>query len=41
MRTSKTYLEDLPTPMKEALAEQSLSIVASHSAIRMARETRG
>jgi len=33
--------DDLPTPMKEVLAEQALSIVASHSAIRRARETRG
>ena len=31
---------DLPAPMKELLAEQALSIVASHSAIRKARETR-
>ncbi len=32
---------DLPSPMKEVLAEQVLSIVASHAAIRMALETRG
>ena len=33
--------DDLPAPIKEVLAEQALSIVASHSAIHMARETRG
>ncbi len=31
---------DLPTPMKEVLAEQALSIVASHNAIRTARQNR-
>ncbi len=32
---------DLPNPMKEVLVQQALWIVASHDAIRAARETRG